>query len=169
MNQLVKMDLMDKKITLDIVDEAYNIINFEKYKLNFHNELFNVKKVIGEESYNDLNFRYIQMYKELNKLPITFVNMIYYRKKYFEHPEIILLYRFSECSYFQELYFFYFFFLVDNAINFEDKIAIFLNRIFNLGIEENNVDTKFKQRLIKQIKENNTLYSNEDIKKLCDY
>ena len=35
---------MDKKITLDIVDEAYNIINFEKYKLNFHNELFNVKK-----------------------------------------------------------------------------------------------------------------------------
>lgn len=169
MNQLVKMDLMDKKITLDIVDEAYNIINFEKYKLNFHNELFNVKKVIGEESYNDLNFRYIQMNKELNKLPITFVNMIYYRKKYFEHPEIILLYRFPECSYFQELYFFYFFFLVDNVINFEDKIAIFLNRIFNLGIEENNVDTNFKQRLIKQIKGNNTLYSNEDIKKLCDY
>ena len=41
MNQLVKMDLMDKNITQEDIDNAYKIINFDNYKLDFLANLYN--------------------------------------------------------------------------------------------------------------------------------
>jgi hypothetical protein len=169
MNQLVKMDLMDKNITQEDIDNAYKIINFDNYKLDFLANLYNLKSKYTFDEYSDYIFFYKQMQKDLIHLPILFVNMIYYWNKYTKIPEKYLEHRYPESLYFEELYFFYFYKLVDDIVNFEDKVSLFLNRVLKLNIIEKSIDSTFKKKLIKEIKSNETINSIEEIKLLCEY
>lgn len=169
MNQLVKMDLIDKNITQEDIDNAYKIINFNNYKLDFFADLYSLKSKYKLNEYSDYMFFYKQMQKDLSHMPILFVNMIYYGNKFANIPDKYLEYRYSKSEYFEELYFFYFFKLIDDVINFEDKVYIFLNKFFNLNIIGNRIDHKFKNELVNRIKNDKTLYSVEEIKLLSNH
>ena len=125
----------NKKITDEDIVEVKKIIAADKMKFTYFQLMHEKQNDFKDrERFENMRFYYLNLNKIINYLQVSFLNVYYYQKIYNSISSREKLYRLSDVVFYEELYFYYFFIMVDNIFKIIDKTGILLNDCLNLEI-----------------------------------
>lgn len=161
----------NKKITDEDIVEVKKIIAADKMKFTYFQLMHEKQNDFKDrERFENMRFYYLNLNKIINYLQVSFLNVYYYQKIYNSISSREKLYRLSDVVFYEELYFYYFFIMVDNIFKIIDKTGILLNDCLNLEIKRE--DNKFNILLVKEmekLKNDSTVEINNYLQYMSNY
>lgn len=168
MSKIVEYDLLNKNIDKEDINFAKLLIDLDKYKLTYWKNLYERKDKIPKEKFGNMRYYYLNINRMINRLEIPYINMVFYKRKIDEIPEEYRLVRFCEKSCYDDLYFLYFFEVIEMIFIIINKILVLTNDCLELG-QDNKSNSNFEANILNAIKEKKDICDSLELKELMNY
>jgi hypothetical protein len=151
LEDLLQYDFLNKNINKIDINNVKKIVDAKNMQLSYFKILHeNRLKFKNIENFENERFYCLSLNRSINYLQLSFMNVFYYRNMSKSILPKYKVYRLKDSSYYEELYFYYFFITIDNIFKIFDKTAIVINDCFDFGLD--NKDNKFNSNVIKKMK-----------------
>lgn len=168
MRKIIEYDLLEKNMGIDDIVSAESFINISDYKLTYWEFLYKAHTQISNEKFHNMRYYYLNINRLLYKISIPFINMFYYKKSFDSVPIENRNFRKPEIDYFEELYFFYFFSVIELIFVVINKCFVLINECLELGIN-NKQNSSFETSIANALRNNENINNLSEIKDLEKY
>ncbi len=166
--KVVELDLLKKRIKEEVLNNSRCVVKFDTYMLNYWDKLHkNKNKFKKQNKFENLRYYYLHINREITKLEIPYVNMVYYKNLNENVLPKNKLYRLIDAVSYEELYFYYFFETIEHIYNIINKLLVLINEAFELN-QNNKDNNQFEKELLNSLKKSK-LYEKNEIRKLVSY